>query len=574
MILTKLKEYADTQMQLPPAMYNKRTVAWLISLTADGAFEGCICWKGSSKEHKKGISIDGPDRNRSGKTIRPKLLVDTFEYALGIGRPDISPVTVAEYHQQFKTVVKQCADATGEPSVLAVHTFLSTWEPLRDRSKLPSDIEPTEVVTFRVAGVVPADAKSQLTKVEQFWVLHLSGSDIQVETEEVTQTMMQCLITGELTEVKKRMPFFVKGLASIGGNPTGTALVSANEKVFTSYGLENSLTSPISQDAAEKFTKALNDLISSPDTHRNIGSKVCYVCWTKKPDDCDVLGMLDKPEPQAVQNLIDSPFSGQEVYGTDVNEFYALALSANNARAVVRDWLETTVPRVQENLKRWFRDQQITDAYGEPGKPLGIYALAASAYLDATKEMLPAVPTALVRTALQNIRLPDDLLTKLVRRNRAERKVTYPRAALIKLVLTTQKGATVMSEMSKLNRSPNLAGQDLQAYQCGRLLAELEALQRAAIGKVNASLTDRYYGSASSTPAIAFPPLMRNRQAHLSKLRKSKTGAFYAIDERIEEIVAVLPTFPKTLNMQQQGLFALGYYHQRADHRATAKASA
>ena len=130
-----------------------------------------------------------------------------------------------------------------------------------------------------------------------------------------------------------------------------------------------------------------------------------------------------------------------------------------------------------------------------------------------------------------------------------------------------------MTNMDKLNENPRLTGKDLQAYQCGRLLAELESLQRAAIGKVNASLCDRYYGSASSTPATAFPALMRNRQAHLSKLRKSRTGTFFAIDERIEAIVADLPTFPKTLNMQQQGLFSLGYYHQRAHQRAASKAA-
>jgi CRISPR-associated protein Csd1 len=573
MILTKLKEYADTQMQLPPAMYNKRTVAWLISLTADGVLEDCICWKGSTKETKNGRMMTAPDVGRT-VGVKPKLLVDSGEYVLGISRSTTKPDRLIECHQQFKTLVQKCADETGEEAVKAIAKFLASPDLAQAQAKFTQlqqekQFDPAETLTFRVGGKIPANAEENFHNIEQFWANYTAGGE--VEDAKNPSPVMTCLVTGENTIVEQRLPFLVKGL--YGGQPSGTALVSANAAPFTSYGLHNSLTSPISRSAAEGFTKALNHLLASSNSRLSIGT-TAYVFWTREPDQFDVLTMLDKPDPQAVKNLIESPFTGQQTYGTDANQFYALALSASIGRAVVRDWLETTVPTVQENLKRWFRDQQIIDTYGEPGRPLGIYALAASAYLDATKEMLPAVPTALVRTALQNIRLPNDLLTKLVRRNRAERKVTYPRAALIKLVLTTQKGATVMSEMSKLNRSPNLVGQDLQAYQCGRLLAELEALQRAAIGKVNASLTDRYYGSASSTPAIAFPPLMRNRQAHLSKLRKSKTGAFYAIDERIEAIVAVLPTFPKTLNMQQQGLFALGYYHQRADHRATAKASA
>jgi CRISPR-associated protein Csd1 len=231
--------------------------------------------------------------------------------------------------------------------------------------------------------------------------------------------------------------------------------------------------------------------------------------------------------------------------------------------------LETTVPTVKANLKLWFLAHKITDAYGEVGKPLGVYALAASAYRDASKEMLPKVPTALIRNALQHLPIPDDLLTRAVQRNRAEAKVTYPRAALIKLALTTKLGTDAMTDMEQMNPQPNLQAQDDRAYHCGRLLAELEGLQKAAIGKVNASLVDRYYSAASTTPATAFPALMKN----------SKVGAYSAIDTRIQEIMLKIappnlethtPTFPKTLKMHQQGLFALGYYHQRAHNRAEA----
>lgn len=237
----------------------------------------------------------------------------------------------------------------------------------------------------------------------------------------------------------------------------------------------------------------------------------------------------------------------------------------------MRDWLETTIPNVQSSLRLWFKAQKIVDLYGEPGKPLSVYALAASAYRDANKEMLPTVPTTLVRVALHGGRLPDNLLARLVRRNQAERDITYQRAALIKLILTTQE-KIAMTEMQALNPNPNLEGKDRAAYYCGRLLAELEAIQRAAIGKVNASLTDRYYGVASSNPATAFPSLMRGARAHLSKLRKNAPGTCNALELRIEDITSNLSDFPKILTMHNQGFFALGYYHQRAANRAAAKA--
>ncbi len=130
-----------------------------------------------------------------------------------------------------------------------------------------------------------------------------------------------------------------------------------------------------------------------------------------------------------------------------------------------------------------------------------------------------------------------------------------------------------MSEMKSLNLDPELDREDREAYACGRLLAELESIQRAALGRINATITDRYYGSASSTPASVFGMLVGDAQSHLSKLRKTKPGVHSAVQERLEEIMSNLGGYPKTLTMERQGLFALGYYHQRAQNRAGIKAA-
>lgn len=566
MILTKLKEYADTQMSLPPAMYGETKVAWLICLESDGTFENFISWRGNTKQTKRGKPVIAPHVGRT-VGVKPKLLADIGEYVLGIGRSNSKPERVLECHQQFKALVQRCAEVTQEQTIQAIAKFLESWNPERERAKLPSDFDPSDVATFRVGDTIPADAKAQLQSVEKFWANYTAGD--QAEDAKEKSPIMTCLVTGEVGPVEKRLPFLIKGL--IGGQPSGTALVSANAPPFTSYGLENSLTSPISRDAAEGFAKALNHLIATPNSRLYIGSTL-YVFWTRKPTDFNPLTFLDKPDPQAVKNLLESVFTAQQAHSLQSDQFYALALTASVARAVVRDWLETTIPRVRDSLKNWFAAQRIADAYGETGRPLGVYNLAASAYRDASKEMLPAVPTALVRVALYGGRLPDDLLARLIRRNRAERDVTYPRAASLKLILTTQEKFAV-AEMETLNPNPNLEGTDLAAYHCGRLLADLEAIQRAAIGKVNASLTDRYYGAASSTPANAFPLLMRGARAHLAKLRKNSPGTCNALEERLEEITSHLSNFPKTLMMHHQGLFALGYYHQRAANRAAARAA-
>ncbi len=566
MILTKLKEYAETQMTLPPAMYAEIPVRWLIYLNPDGTLQSFISRGGNTKADKRGELMVTPHVTRSSG-VKPKLLADTGEYVLGIGRPESKGDRIKDYHQQFKSLVQRCAEVTKEPAVQLISKFLESWNPETDRDKLPEGFDPSDNLTFSVLNVIPADEKEAMVSIQEFWADYTAGGG---DEDRKDLPIMTCLVTGELKPVVERMPVLIKRL--IGGQPSGTVLVSANSDPFTSYGLKNSLTSPISRDAAEKFAKALNHLIASSNSKINIGTTT-YVAWTREVSNFNAFAYLDKPDPQAVINLLDAARSGQQTYGEDSNQFYVLALTANSSRAVIRDWLEMTIPEVKSNLRAWFTAQKIVDPYGEDGRPLGVYALAASAYRDAGKEMLPSVTTALTRVALYGGKAPLDLLARLVRRNRVEQDVTYSRAALIKLILTTQDEQFAMLPMEKLNPEPELQPEDRSAYHCGRLLAELEATQRAALGKINASLTDRYYGAASSNPATAFPPLMRGARAHLSKLRKSQSGTCNALEERIEEITSHLSDFPRTLTMQNQGLFALGYYHQRAVNRAAAKSA-
>jgi CRISPR-associated protein Csd1 len=570
MILEKLFEFAtdNERMKLPPIMYSEQKIRWLIDLNMEGTLKGrFIPWGGDTKANKRGEPTVVPFIGRT-VGVKPKLLADSVEYVLGVGRPESKPERVSECHQQFKALLQKCIETTQEPKLNAIQIFLSNWNPVQISDCLPDGFkidkfDPSENITFRVEGVVLADARVQIRSIKQFWADCTSGAD---DTEKEPAPIMTCLITGQEAEVAQRMPVLIKGL--IGGQPSGTALVSANSDPFTSYGLKNSLTSPISRDAAEKFAKALNHLLADDRSRLYVGS-TAYVFWTLEKTEFNPIGFLKAPDPQAVKNLIESPFSGSQVHSDNDEQFYALSLSASMARSVVRDWLETTIPAVRENLRKWFINQKMVDGYGAEARSFSVYTLAASVYRDPSKEMQPTVTTALIRHALNGTRLPDDLLIKLVRRNRAEQDITYPRAVLIKLVLISQ-GKLNMTDMDALNPNSKLEDVNDAAYHCGRLLAELEAIQRTAQGNTNATLVDRYYGSASSTPAKAFAPLMRGVQNHLGKLRKNSPGIYKLCDQRLEEIMMNFPEkrFPNTLTMSHQAIFSLGYYHQRAANRA------
>lgn len=572
MILQRLAEYAERMEErgeFPPPMYGGMPIRWMVPLTGEGELRGKpIPLGGDLKMNKRGLNRIVPQVGRTSG-VKANLLADNGEYALGIPKNGSKPEKTRQRHEAFVEILKECAESTQEPTVEAIVAFLENWNP--QDAEGWEGFDPADNVTFQVGGVVPAE---ELESVQRFW----ASSTLSEEAPR-----LECLVTGDFGPVERRLPVKVKGLTRVGGQSSGTSLVSANAPAFESYGLENSLTSPISRDAAERFGKALNHLLSDRDSHIYIGGTLAYTWWSRGKSGFS-LRLVSEPEddPQAVYRLMDSARSGKVRHGSEAEKFYALALSASGGRAVVRDWLETTIPEVEANLGAWFRAQEIVDAYGKEMQPLGVFRLAAAAYRDATKEMQPSIPAAMIRVALNGGRLPDDLLARAVRRcivgttypnSEMTDHVTRERAALMKAIFTTQ-GRIEMDEMKSLETDPNLEGVDKVAYSCGRLLAELEQVQREAQGRrINTTLVDRYYGAASTTPGKVFGLLVGNAQDHLSKIRKSHGGTYDALQRKLEEIMSPMTTYPTSLDVGQQGLFALGYYHQRAENRAAAIAA-
>lgn len=291
--------------------------------------------------------------------------------------------------------------------------------------------------------------------------------------------------------------------------------------------------------------------------------------WTREPTgDFDFHGFLTDPKPEEVRLLLESVRTGKVAPGIDEDRFYATVLSGSGGRAVVRDWIDTTVVDVKVHLAGWFGRQAIIGPWGEAPEPIGLYALAASTVRDPRTKLAPPTPRALLRAALAGTPVPSGLLFQAVRRNRAEQTVTRPRASLIKLVLISM--ISDMKEDSMIGLDPD---SPYPAYHCGRLLAVLEQVQRLAVPGIKATVVDRFFGTASSAPASVFGRLLRGAQPHLGKLERDRPGAYGALQKRLEEVLTHLEGFPKTLNLEAQGLFALGYYHERADNRAHALAA-
>ncbi|MCY3920067.1 MAG: type I-C CRISPR-associated protein Cas8c/Csd1 [Chloroflexi bacterium] len=558
-LLSKLKEYADERLedQLPP-LYASTPVAWIIMLDSDGRVlspHPISRIDPSTTRGKRGLDMAAPEVQRAAG-IKPLLLADNGEYTFGRARDPAKQGRVDQAHAQYRELLDRCAVTTEEPAVLAVKRFYERGG--ADQLILGDEWDYGLKVTFEVTL---EDGERQrpidLPPVQAFWLASNTPD---------AAPRSQCLACGESKPVLDRLQAKVKGIR--GGQSSGTSIISANASAFESYGLEASRIAPTCRECGESFTRALNSLLADERTSLTVADTT-FAFWTRERVAFDFGSHMRQPDPSQVQSLIDSPRRGRQATIEDETAFYAASLSASGGRAVIRDWIDTTVGSVEDSVARWFRLQRISDPRDEDPegthpRPLSLFQLAASTVRDARRDLPVTTPRSLFRAALSATPLPLELAFQAVRRCRAEQGVTRPRAALIKLVLlsreTTSPKENYMVALETEHPSP--------AYHCGRLLAVIEEVQRAALPGVNATIVDRYYGAASSTPAVVFGALLRGAQPHLARLERDRPGAYVNLQRRLEEVMARIGDWPATLALKEQALFSLGYYHQRAHGRA------
>lgn len=563
MFIQQLVAYARERMAaLPPPMYQEHQIRYFLALRNDGSLAGVRDTASpADPDSKNGVRRMAPHIKRSSG-VRPKLLADNAAYALGIGDADSHADRVAQQHAAFVDLVERCAAATREPLVETVAVFLRTMD--QSTLRLPADFDPSATLTFEVGPAL--ELPIDLPSVQRYWAMVNGAGD-----PDDTTAVFQCIGCGQRRPALERHPIKIKGVP---GGQILKDLVSANADAFLSYGLKASTIAPMCHACAEGYANALNALLADPSAHIWM-KEGAYAFWTREPSAFSPALLLSQPiERQSeVAALLRAHQTGREA-ATDLDPtaFYSVGLGASGARLVVTDWIETTVGEAQRRLGRYFALQEMVEWDGSPGQAVPLYRLTGATVRDPRKEEPPpAVARSLIRLALTGTPLPMDVLYLAVRRNRASQDVTRERAMLIKMVLCSQAdepegGATTMSELDDANTTP--------AYLCGRLLATLDQIQALAIPGANAGIVDKFYGTASSAPASVFGTLMHGAQAHLGKLRRDRPGAHHRLQETLEEIMAPLPAFPKTLTLEEQGLFALGFYHQRAANRKAAREAA
>ncbi len=556
MLLQRLAEYAERPWpaaEALPTLYAKTPVRYVIDLDETGRFLALNDTADrADPKTRRGVARAVPQVQRSS-AIKPLLLADKADYSFGYTAEPAKVARTAACHAAYLDLLRRCVAATDSPGLSAVLTFLEN-DPLA-RLGLPADFDPGALITFRVGGAFPVDEPG----VCEFWAetndAALAGAPV-----------MQCVVCGRRRPVLRRLQGKVKGIP--GGQTSGTAIISANAEAFESFGQPASLVAPTCGSCGQAFTRGANALLADPASRIVLGGGI-FVFWTREPIAFSIRDALVQPSSEAVVDHVRALLSGARQPGIDATAFYGTWLTASGGRAVVRDWIDTTVGEVKEGLKKWFERQRIVGPWGDSPRLYGLFALAAATVREVRTDLSPTTSRALLHAALTETPVPPDLLYQAVRRARAEQGIDAPRAALIKLVLTSGPLAGQEEEMVQLvNDNPS------PAYQCGRLLAVIEEIQRAALPGVNTTVVDRFYGTASSAPMSVFPRLLRGARPHLARLERDQHGTWSVLERRLEEVQTRLTAFPRVLTLEDQGLFALGYYHQRANDRAERRAAA
>jgi CRISPR-associated protein Csd1 len=558
MILQALKDYYDRKAADPdggiaPEGFEYKEIPFVVVLDRDGNFVQIEDTRSQIGKQLRAKAFLVPQSEKRTAGVKAFLLWDNAEYIFGIDTKG-KPERVAEQHKAFKERLNDFhVDDIGTSAVKA---FLqgNPAECLNTSSLAEEIKEVNPFMSFRL------NDETCLICERQFVVdaiCQLPNSDDKAT----------CLVTGNYDSIAN-LQSAIKGVQ--GANTTGGNIVSFNLSAFNSFGKSQGGNAPIGEKAAFAYTTALNHLLGKDSSQKLRVGDATVVFWSERKSHFENEFSLFMDEPQkdnpdalthAVSALLKAVDTGVMPHEDKDTRFFILGLSPNAARISIRFWHVGTVAEFSGRLAQHFHDLEMVHAPHERDHLSMWWLLSRIAPQEKTDNIPPNLAGDWMRAILAGLPYPDSLFQAALRRIQAERKVTYPRAAILKACLNRKKRFSHSSEKEitvSLDKENNNVG-----YRLGRLFAVLEKIQEDAQPNINATIRDRYYSAASGTPASVMPILMRMKNHHLAKLLHKGQQVNY--EKLLGEILSEIGDFPPQLTMQDQGRFAIGYYHQRQD---------
>jgi CRISPR-associated protein Csd1 len=587
---------ADPKADVAQPGYCAANASVVLVITRGGRITSAVPLGSQQGSRDIPLKLKVPDRVKRTSGDAANFLCDNAEYFLGVQGGEISERSKRRFdlaRELHRRVLGPVADEGAQ----AVLTFFDSWKPedYRGNEKLEqvSDVLSSGGnIVFRVEG--DSMFVHERSAIRRAWELYKASTGPEVKVG-------QCLITGDWGPIAR----LHKSISGIAGSKTAQpTLVSFNFAAAESYGKSQGNNSPVGERAAFAYATALNWLTTN-ERHRMVMGDTTVVFWAERtgPEEdllLDVLacavGSYAQNEPEGgaegvdatkdsahndeesalrVRSVLERITRGQAVtedmIGFDQDlRFFVLGLAPNVARVTVRSWNANTFGALLEHVRQHFSDVALVAP--EVERPVSAGRLLWETVPAASRRKRENVPSGfvgpLMRAILEGSMYPHSLYAAVLERVRSdsndpevprvERKVTYPRAAYIKAYLKRKARVTGNKTLEEALTAMLNAENKNRGYLLGRLFALLEKAQQDANPGINTTIKDRYYASASATPGTVFPVLLRLAQHHIAK---SEYGGY--VDRLIEDVLRDLDCFPAHLNLDDQGLFALGYYHQK-----------
>ena len=573
-----------------------RPIYWAIVIDRDGNFIRIE----DRRDGKTGQSFLAPEaKKRSGQRPPAQYLVDNRKYVLGCEKEGAFDKFRFE---DFKAKVDEILSAFPESTGLrAISSFYSNSSGFEIAVAATNEIPNNEDITFFLEGKSsPICSDPEVLEWAQSQVSDTEGGEKGL-----------CIVTG-----RRDVPLQnIHAKVNVPGTQANATLVSFQQNSgYDSYGKTQGSNAPISKMTSFAHTSTLNFLLRNEQSHVILG-KILYLFWNsdagntapdeifrevafgsaspkdrnKETDDDEGFkpklrgkksekAAKDKEELLRHQHdVLDTfkSFIGSKSANPDwdsSHRFYILGLKGESGRIAVRFWRQGSVYEIFNNLYRHLQDFNIENPrgrYDEETPPLrNLFSILRSTFPANARNVTP--PANLVQSFLESIingtPYPLSLQQAIIGRLTHEGKVTELRAATLKACVNRKIRISNPYNFKELAMALDKENTNV-AYLCGRLLAVLEQIQRTSLGKVNSTIIDRFYGSASTRPNSVFPLLISLSQHHLSKLRKEKTGYAINLDKKLGEIISLIDVrdtaFPSVFSLDEQSLFAVGYYHQK-----------
>jgi len=603
MILQALTRYYDILLNDPesdiaPPGYSAIGLSFALNISAKGELLDVFplfeqVQRGKKMEDRPRRMIV-PEQVKRAVNISANYLWDNCVYVLGISDKEAKdPEYAIKRFEAFRQYNTEMLGKVNSPASKAVIAFLDNYDPAKGREhpKIATHLETIlkggNLVFMFNGGFVHEDAA-----IRQAWGLHKSSSDA---------ILGQCLITGEIAPIARLHPGF-SGIR--GATATGASLVSFNERAYESYNRfkGQGLNSPVSEKATFAYATTLKYLLSSTNENKKMiigDTTVVYWAESEKmeyakaflglcepeiveveaPTEEEAKPTRDKKAEKRIKKIADKVRRVQALdvkhLLKDLNDnprFYILGLAPNAARVSVRFFHSDPFDKIVEKIMKHYKDLEIVKEFEDQHTYLTIQDILRETISKKASDpqASPLMAGSVFRAILDNAPYPAALFNAIINRIRADqddpkkfiKKINYERAAIIKAYLLRKYRNQPQHPIQEVLIMSLNEQSTIPAYLLGRMFAVLEKVQQEAIGDMNASIKDRYFTSACASPKTVFPTLLRLSQHWISKAEYG-----YASDNRIEKIMNLLDVeknpFPSHLTLDEQGIFVLGYYHQR-----------